>query len=139
MNREDIAEEHRKYLDIDDNPKRVSTSAIFKLVSDGQVKLERKIHDVKLGQARIEERQSSTDGKVEHLEVSVDKFADRLSARLMTVESDFSECRIRGTSSEATVTERLNWQDKMQKLLLSLLVFIIGFLFIIYGIPIPFP
>jgi len=118
---EDVAEEHRKYLDIKDNPARVSTASIFKLVSDGQIKISERM-------SILEVKQDQNYEQITNLDKRVGKVTDELN-----------DSAIINAGINSKFEERFNWQDKMQKLLLSLLVFIIGFLFIIYGIPVPFP
>jgi len=49
MKPEDVAEEHRKYLDISDNPKKPTNASIFVMVSEGLIKLESKVNGVELG------------------------------------------------------------------------------------------
>lgn len=129
---EDVAEEHRKYLDIKDNPARVSTSSIFKLVSDGQIKVAERL-------TSLEVKQDQTRDDICTLDKKVEKVTEELGARVSGYKNEYDIQTVMTAGNTAKFEERFNWQDKMQKLLLSLLVFIIGFLFIIYGIPVPFP
>ena len=56
MKPEDIAEEHKKYLDLSDNPKKPSNTSIFVLLSEGLTKMDEKINGVKIDVAKLEVR-----------------------------------------------------------------------------------
>lgn len=121
MRPEDVAEEHRKYLDIKDNPQRVSTSAIFKLVSDGQVKTSERLTTLEVKQ----------DQNYEQI-VNLDKRVEKVTCEL-------NDGAIINAGINSKFEERFNWQDKMQKVILSLIIFTIGLLLTVFGIPVVFP
>ena len=132
MDPNDIPEEHRKYLELKDNPARVSTSAIFKLVSDGQLKLSGRM-------SVLETKQDQCCEKITVLDNRVEKVTDDLDARVSRYKSEFDIQTVVSAGNTAKFEERFTWQDKMQKLILGLIISILGYLFAVNGIPIPFP
>ena len=132
MDPKDIAEEHRKYLDIKDNPQRVSTSAIFKLVSDGQIKFSERM-------AIIETKQDHCTEAVENINSKIEKVTDGLDSEQRKLRAEFEASATLSAKTNGKFEERFNWQDKMQKVLLALLVSILGYLLALNGIPIPLP
>jgi len=128
----DIAEEHRKYLELKDNPQRVSTSAIFKLVSDGQINVAGRL-------SVLETKQDQTRTDICTLDKKVEKVTEEIDARVSRYKNEYDVQTVVTAGNTAKFEERFNWQDKMQKVLLAFLISILGFLLIIFGIPIPFP
>ena len=119
MRSEDVAEEHRKYLKIKNNPQRVSTAAIFKLVSNGQLEL----------QGRMSVLETKQDQNYEQI-CNLDK-------RIGKVTTELNTGAIVSAGINSKFEERFTWQDKMQKLILALIISILGFLFALFGIPFP--
>ena len=132
MDPEDIAEEHRKYLELKDNPQRVSTSSIFKLVSDGQIKVAERL-------TSLEVKQDQTRDDICTLDKKVVKVTDEMDDRISRYKNEYDIQSVATASNTAKFEERFNWQDKMQKVLLGLLISILGYLLAINGIPIPLP
>lgn len=56
MKSEDVVEEHRKYLELSDNPKKPTNTSIFVLLSEGLTKVNEKINGIKIDVARLEVR-----------------------------------------------------------------------------------
>lgn len=132
MNREDIAEEHRKYLDMSDNPQRVSNTSIFAMLSDGLI-------DLKVSLAKVETRQEQTAKDIKNMDCKLDGVTEKMNGRIKIVEDDFIEHCIHEASDTGKIDERFKWQEKMQKVLVFLLLSILGFLLVVFGIPIPLP
>ena len=121
MKPEEVTEEHRKYLGTSDNP-RVTTSAVFKLLSDS-------VSEIKERLVRIETKQENT---IKHTEKS--------DARLDKVEGDLEAHCLDSAKATGGLDERFKWQEKSQKLILSLLVFVIALvLYLHFGIGFPLP
>ena len=132
MDPKDIAEEHRKYLDLKDNPARVSTSAIFKLVSDGQINVAQRL-------SVLETKQDVHLAKLCTLDKRVEKVTDELDDEQRKLRAEFEAASTISAKTNGKFEERFTWQDKMQKLILGLIISILGYLFAVNGIPIPFP
>lgn len=121
MKPEEVCEEHRKYLKMGTNP-RVSTAAVFKLLSDGMV-------DIKERLVRIETKQEVINDHT----IKVTKRVDRL-------EGKFTVHCVEGAQSTGKIDERFKWQGRMQKLITTLIVFLIGLILTLeVGIGFPLP
>ena len=132
MDPNDIPEEHRKYLELKDNPARVSTSAIFKLVSDGQINVAGRL-------STLETKQDQTRTDICALDKKVEKVTEEIDARVSRYKNEYDVQTVMTAGNTAKFEERFTWQDKMQKLIVTFLVFILSLLFLILGIPVPLP
>lgn len=121
MKPEEVAEEHRKFLNVSPNP-RISTAAVFKLLSDGMM-------DIKERLVRIETRQ----------EIFCDN-NEKTSTRVDELDNELHDHITLGTGQSATIDERFKWQEKMQKAIMALLVFVIALILTLqFGIGFPIP
>ena len=132
MDPEDVHEDHRKYLEIKDNPKRVSSAAIFQLLSEGLVELRER-------QAIIETKQDQSQDTICKIDKMVEKVTGELDDEQRKLRADFEAEITANARRNGKFEERFSWQEKMQKAIIVLVLFIISFLFLIFGIPLPFP
>lgn len=131
--------EHREYLELEDNPKRVSTSAIFALVSDTTTSLTKEISKVSERMVVLETKHDHTHERIVDLDKAVTLSNDELDKEQRQLRADFEADSTATAKTNGKFEERFTWQDRMQKLILAFLVSILGFLLVIFGIPIPFP
>ena len=128
MRESDLPEEHRKYLKVPRNP-RVSNASILAMLSDNSISL-----------ARLEEKHNGTAVRVKEMNTKLDKVTDRFNSKLTSLEGDFSTCRESKTGRLAEIGERFKWQEKTQKVILALLMFLIGLILTLqFGIGFPIP
>jgi len=128
MRANDLPEEHRKYLKVPSNP-RVSNASILAMLSDNSISL-----------ARLEEKHNGTAERVKEMDTKLDKVTGSMDSRITKLEDRFDERVEWGTAKLGTMEERNRWQEKTQKVILTLLTFVIGLILTLqFGIGFPFP
>jgi len=128
MRANDLPEEHRKYLKVPANP-RVSNASILAMLSDNTVSL-----------ARLEEKHNATAERVREMGTKLDRATGSTDSRVTKLEDRFDERVEWGTAKVGTMEERNRWQEKMQKVILTLLIFVIGLILTLqFGIGFPVP
>ena len=120
VDRKDINEEHRKYLDIKDNPETVGTGAIFSLLSDGIKELKT---ELKEGLAKLEK-------KMDH---NIEKQEDKITI----IENDFNECQLKGAGIRAADDEAHKWIMRALGLVVGVSLATLSVVFWHMGIPFP--
>lgn len=125
-------EEHREYLKLKDNPSEVSNSAIFSMVSDT-------LTDIKVSIGVLETKQDQTCEQILNLDKRVEKVTDELEQEQKCLRADFEASATVSAKTNGKFEERFKWSERMQKAILAFTISVLGFLLIIFGIPIPIP
>ncbi len=131
MDPEDLPEEHRKYLEMKNNPKQASNTSIFAMMSA-------EFTDLKVSLAKMETRQETIQTDVGRVEEKVNGVDDKVTQKVKILEDDFIKCRTDGIGRGSRTDERFTWNERMQKVILTLIVFTIGLIFTLhFGIGFP--
>lgn len=132
MDPKDVAEEHRKYLDMGENPKGVSNTSIFAMLSDGLMKLSGRMSVIETKQDTTHERLDKVDKKIACIE-------SKLNNKVKVLEDDFLQCRTSGVGTRAENDERFVWIMRAIKLIIALCLTSIAMWSWHMGIPVFFP
>lgn len=131
--------EHHEYLELKDNPKKVSTSAIFALVSDTTTSLTKSMANISERMSVLETKQDQAHEQILSLDKEVTKSNDELDREQRQLRADFEANCTASAKTDGKFEERFTWSERMQKLILAFIISVFGFLLYIFGIPIPLP
>ena len=131
--------DHREYLELKDNPKRVSTSAIFALVSDTTTSLTKGMANISERMSVLETKQDQAHEQILSLDKEVTKANDELDREQRQLRADFEADCTASAKTNGKFEERFTWSERMQKVIIGFLMSILGFLLVIFGIPFPIP
>jgi len=127
MDPKELPEEHRKYLEMSNNPKRPTNTSIFALLSDVRVAI-----------GKMETKQENIEKSIGYVDKKIEKLDDSMNHKIDVLEDDFKGCQLEGIGSRGKVDERFSWQDRMQKVIISLVIFSISLiLYLHFGISFP--
>lgn len=132
MKKEEVPEEHRKFLDMEENPKRVSNTSIFALVSDEFTKL-------KVSMGKLEQQQTHSHEQISKLDGKLEKSIEATDDKIESIEDDLKKCQVSGMGTRATNEEKFTWIMRAIKLTIILSGGTLTFLFYHMGLPFFFP
>ena len=126
MDPKDIPEEHRKYLEMSDNPEKPTNTSIFALLSDVRVAI-----------GKMETKQENTHAYLDDVAKKVEKLDDSVNDKIEVLEDDFKQCQISSMGQRGAAGERNKWFMRAIALMISLSLASLGLLFWHLGIPFP--
>ena len=132
VDRKNINEEHRKYLDIKDNPETVGTAAVFSLLSDG-------LTEIKVAMGKMETKQNIDSKIIGNLDGKVTKLDEKFDKKITVLEDDFIKCRVDGQGFRGMSDERVIWIMRAIGLIIVMLSVTISLFFAHIGWPVPLP
>ena len=128
MKPEDVPEEHRKYLDMKDNPKRVSNTSIFALLSSFETKVSERL-------GIIETKQEACRESLDKLETKLEKSIEVTDAKIESLEDDFKQCSMSGMGTRGRNEERFSWLNRWMKFIAAGVLGTLGLLLWHLGLP----
>ena len=103
------------------------------MLSDG-------LTEMKVAMATLESKQEQCRTGIDKMETKIDVVSEKISTNVKSLEDDFLKCRTSGVGRQSEVSERFRWQERMQKVILSLVIFTIALIFTLhFGIGFPLP
>lgn len=112
-----------------DNPKKPTNTSIFALLSDVRVAI-----------GKMETKQNHIEKGIGYMDKKIEKLDDSMNHKIDVLENDFKGCQLEGIGSRSKVDERFTWQDRMQKVIISLVIFSISLiLYLHFGLGFPVP